>query len=109
VSDTATAFEARVDGRYRIERLLGRGGMGAAFLARDVRLDRAVAIKELPSEFAGDPMLRERFMREVKTAAGFSHPSIAPVHGVEGSPDALAFVMGYVEGKSLADRVAPTR
>jgi hypothetical protein len=98
-------IHARLASRYHITRLLGRGGMGAVHLARDVQLDRLVAIKELPPEFASDPTLRERFLREVRMAASFSHPNIVPVYAIEEQGDALAFVMGYVEGESLADRV----
>ena len=79
--------------------------MGAVHLARDLQLDRLVAIKELPDEFAADPTLRERFLREVRMAAGFSHPNIVPVYAVEEQGESLAFVMGFVEGESLADRV----
>ena len=91
--------------RYRVERELGRGGMGAVYLATDVRLDRQVALKVLPPEFAGDSALRDRFLRETRTAASFSHPNIVPVHAVEEDGSALAFVMGFVEGESLAARV----
>lgn len=92
--------------RYAVERLLGRGGMGSVYLARDRRLDRPVAIKVLSAEVADDPGLRERFVREVRTAAGFSHPNIVPVLGVEEGDGTLACVMGYVEGESVAERVA---
>jgi serine/threonine-protein kinase len=91
--------------RYTIERELGRGGMGAVYLARDLRLDRPVALKVLPSEFAGDSSLRERFLRETRTAASFSHPNIVPVHAVEERERLLAFAMGFVEGESIAERV----
>ena len=79
--------------------------MGAVHLARDLTLDRLVAVKELPAEFASDPSLRERFLREVRMAASFSHPNIVPVYAVEEDGESLAFVMGFVEGESLADRV----
>ena len=95
----------RLGDRYAIERELGRGGMGTVYLARDLRLDRAVALKVLPAEFAVDASLRERFLRETRTSASFSHPNIVPVHAVEESEDLVAFAMGYVEGESLADRV----
>ena len=101
----AADLDGRLKDRYRIERLLGRGGMGAVYLARDLQLDRLVAIKELPSEFADDGMLRERFLREVRMAASFSHPNIVPVYAVEDSGRSLAFVMGFVEGESLGERV----
>ncbi|HYW49573.1 MAG TPA: serine/threonine-protein kinase [Gemmatimonadaceae bacterium] len=96
---------AALGGRYAIERELGRGGMGAVYLARDLRLDRAVALKVLPAEFAADSALRERFLRETRTSASFSHPNIVPVHAVEESDDLVAFAMGYVEGESLGERV----
>ena len=95
----------RLGDRYVIERELGRGGMGAVYLARDIRLDRLVALKVLPPEFAADAALRERFLRETRTAASFSHPNIVPVHAVEEREDVLAFAMGFVEGESLAQRV----
>ena len=95
----------RLGDRYVIERELGRGGMGAVYLARDVRLDRSVALKVLPPEFAGDSALRERFLRETRTAASFSHPNIVPVHAIEERDGLIAFAMGYVEGESVAERV----
>lgn len=75
------------------------------YLARDIRLDRLVALKVLPPEFGADAALRERFLRETRTAASFSHPNIVPVHAVEEREDVLAFAMGFVEGESLAQRV----
>jgi hypothetical protein len=98
-------LRSRLGERYRIERELGRGGMGAVYLTRDLRLDRPVALKVLPSEFAALPALRERFLRETKTAAGFSHPNIVPVYAIEEHEDLLAYAMGFVEGETLAERV----
>jgi eukaryotic-like serine/threonine-protein kinase len=95
----------RLGSRYLIEREIGRGGMGAVYLARDVRLDRPVALKVLPSDDAGAGGLRERFLREIRLAAGFSHPNIVPVYAVEDGDDFLAYAMGFIEGESLADRV----
>lgn len=92
--------------RYAVERLLGRGGMGSVYLARDRRLDRPVAIKVLSADVADDPALRERFARETRVAASFSHPNIVPVFGVEEGEGILACAMGYVEGESVAERVA---
>ena len=99
------ALRAQLGDRYRIERELGRGGMGAVYLARELGLDRLVALKVLPPAFATDQALRERFLRETRMAASFSHPNIVPVHAVEERDNLLAFAMGYVEGESLADRV----
>ncbi|MBP9201090.1 MAG: hypothetical protein KBF47_13860, partial [Gemmatimonadales bacterium] len=69
------ALQEAVAGRYSLERELGRGGMGVVFLARDVSLDRLVALKLLPPELAARPALRERFLREARLAARLSHPN----------------------------------
>jgi serine/threonine-protein kinase len=92
--------------RYAIERELGRGGMGTVYLARDLRLDRPVALKVLPAEFASQVALRDRFLRETRTAASFSHPNIVPVYAVEEGDNLLAYAMGLVDGETLAERVA---
>ncbi|HUQ81767.1 MAG TPA: serine/threonine-protein kinase [Gemmatimonadaceae bacterium] len=106
MTQTALAdIRQQLGDRYTIERELGRGGMGAVYLARDLRLDRPVALKVLPPELAGDSSLRERFLRETRTAASFSHPNIVPVHAVEERDGVLAFAMGFVEGESVAERV----
>jgi len=91
--------------RYKIERELGKGGMGAVYLATDLTLQRPVAIKVLPPELAVRPELRERFLRETRLAAAFSHPNIVAVHAVEEHPQLLCFVMGYVEGETLGQRI----
>ncbi len=106
MSEDLAALSQKFGDRYLIERELGRGGMGAVYLARDRRLDRPVALKVLPPEFAAVPELRERFLRETRMSAGFSHPNIVPVFAIEESDDLLAFAMGFVEGESLAGRVA---
>ncbi len=92
--------------RYALERELGRGGMGTVYLARDLRLDRPVALKVLLPEFASQSGLRERFLQETRTAASFSHPNIVPVYAVEEGEDYLAYAMGLVEGETLTQRVA---
>src|SRR5678816_2654919 len=96
---------ARLGGRDVIERALGRGGMGTVYRARDVRLDRPVALKVLPAEYASRGLLRDRFLRETRTAASFSHPNVVPVYAVEEADDFLAYAMAFVEGESVADRV----
>ncbi len=101
----ASLLQARLGDRYTIERQLGKGGMGAVYLARDLRLHRLVALKVLPPEFATQVALRERFLLETRTAASFSHPNIVPVYAVEEAPDVLAYAMGLVEGETLAERV----
>ncbi|MCY7377791.1 MAG: serine/threonine protein kinase, partial [Gemmatimonadaceae bacterium] len=92
--------------RYALERELGRGGMGTVYLARDLRLDRPVALKVLLPEFASQSGLRDRFLQETRTAASFSHPNIVPVYAVEEGEDYLAYAMGLVEGETLTQRVA---
>ena len=102
---TLDHIRQRLGNRYTIERELGRGGMGVVYLARDIQLDRLVALKVLPQEFAVQPVLRERFLRETRLVAGFSHPNIVPVYAVEETEDLLAYAMGLVEGESLVERV----
>src|SRR5207249_1752162 len=91
--------------RYSIDRELGRGGMGVVYLARDVHLDRPVAIKLLPPDRAQQPSLRERFLREARMAAKLSHPNIIPIHAVEETAGFVYYVMAFVDGESLAQRV----
>jgi len=98
-------FQSAVAGRYSLERELGRGGMGVVYLAREVRLDRPVAIKLLPPSKASDPKLRERFLREARTAAKLSHPNVIPIHAVEEIGEFVFFAMAYVEGETLTERV----
>jgi serine/threonine-protein kinase len=98
-------FQSAVAGRYSVDRELGRGGMGVVYLAREVHLDRLVAIKLLPPERAANLHLRQRFLREARLAAKLSHPNIIPIHAVE-ERDALVFyVMAFVDGETLAERV----
>ncbi len=92
-------------GQYDIERELGRGGMGVVYLARDLKLQRLVAIKVLPPELADQPAVRERFLREARIAAQLSHPHIVPVHRADEIDGIAFFVMGYVDGESLGQRV----
>jgi hypothetical protein len=100
------SFQQAVVGRYSLERELGRGGMGVVYLAREVLLDRPVAIKLLPPEFAARPELRDRFMREARTAARLSHPYIVPIHAVDEIGGFVFIVMAYVDGGTLAQRIA---
>ena len=96
---------AALKGQYRLEREVGRGGMGVVYLARDERLDRHVAVKTLPTHLSGDAAVRERFLREARTAAALSHPNIVPVHRADEIAGTVFFVMGYVDGESLASRI----
>lgn len=88
-------------GRYEIVRLLGRGGMAVVFLARDLVLEREVAIKVLPPETSLDTKLVPRFQQEAKTAAKLDHPNIIPIYRVESEAGLNYFVMKYVNGSSL--------
>jgi serine/threonine-protein kinase len=92
-------------GRYSIDRELGRGGMGVVYLAREVHLDRPVAIKLLPPDRAAEPTLRDRFLREARLAAKLSHPNIIPIHAVEDTGGFVFYVMAFVDGETLAERV----
>lgn len=98
-------FQSALAGRYSIERELGRGGMGVVFLAREVALDRMVALKLLPSEMADRPGLKDRFLAEARTAARLSHPNIVPIHAVDEAGGFVFFAMAYIEGMTLGDRV----
>jgi predicted Ser/Thr protein kinase len=99
------AFQLALAGRYSIDRELGRGGMGVVYLAREVHLDRLVAIKLLPPEKAERPDLRDRFLREARLAAKLSHPNIVPIFTVAEREQFVFFVMSYVDGETLAARV----
>src|SRR6187549_2160733 len=89
-------------GPYEILALLGAGGMGEVYRARDTRLDRDVALKTLPGVVARDPERLTRFEREAKTLASLNHPHIAQIYGVE----ERALVMELVEGEDLSQRIA---
>jgi len=93
-----------LSGQYELQREIGRGGMGVVYLARDVRLDRLVAIKTLPRHLS-DVVTRERFLREARTAASLSHPNIVPIYRADEAGGFVYFVMAYVDGESLAERV----
>ena len=98
-------LQAALAGEYSLQRELGRGGMGVVYLARDVQLDRDVAIKVLPTHLARDTEARERFVREARMAAGLSHPHIVPIHRVGEASGFVFFVMSFVEGETLGERL----
>jgi hypothetical protein len=98
-------LQRAVAGRYSLDRELGRGGMGIVFLARDVALERPVAIKLLPPVLAAVPGYKDRFLREARTAAALSHPHIVPIHAVEQVEDLVFFVMEYIPGETLGARI----
>src|SRR2546429_4578874 len=86
------ALQRALDGRYVLERRLGRGGMGGVYLAREPRLARPGAIKVLPPERALQPAARERFLRQARTAAGPSHPNNLPIFPPDGVGDGVFLV-----------------
>ena len=92
-------------GSYEILSLIGTGGMGEVYRARDMTLGRDVAIKVLPEAFAHDPERLARFEREAKTLAALNHPNIAQIYGLEKADGVRALVMELVEGPTLADRI----
>src|SRR2546429_3285302 len=98
-------FQSALAGRYSIERELGRGGMGIVYLAREVRLDRLVALKLLPPALARLTGPRERVLREARTAAKLSHPHIIPIFAVDEVNEFVFFAMAYVAGETLTERV----
>ncbi|HEV8398726.1 MAG TPA: serine/threonine-protein kinase [Gemmatimonadales bacterium] len=100
------ALRQALAGRYDLQGPIARGGMGVVYLAREVRLDRPVAVKLLPPELAADGPCRERFLREARTAAGLAHPNIVPIYSVHEVGDFVFFTMAYVAGETLAQRVA---
>jgi serine/threonine protein kinase len=92
--------------RFDVVRILGKGGMGTVYLARDQRLDRLVAVKVLHAEDMGDEDRRARFMREARTAAAIRHPNVATIYEVGETPEGVPFiVMEYSEGETLSQRM----
>ncbi len=94
-------------GAYRIVSLLGTGGMGEVYRARDTKLGRDVAIKVLPPLFVNDPDRLARLSREARLLASVSHPHIAAIHGLEEADGVRAIVMELVEGPTLSEKLAP--
>ena len=92
-------------GHYTIRALLGKGGMGEVWRARDTKLGREVAIKTLPEEFAKDADRLSRFEREAKLLASLNHPNIAAIHGFEEDNGTHFLVLELVEGDTLADQI----
>jgi eukaryotic-like serine/threonine-protein kinase len=119
MSDSVTGLletlRAALAPEYEVERVLGAGGMGAVFLARDLRLDRQVAVKVVAPELAASDALRQRFLREARTIARLRHPSIVDVYTAGESNGLLYFIMRCVDGESLRDvlerekRLSPAR
>jgi eukaryotic-like serine/threonine-protein kinase len=92
-------------GSFTIQSLLGAGGMGEVYRARDSRLDREVAIKILPAVWLADPDRRTRFEREARLLAALNHPNVGAIYGVEDVDGGRALVLELVEGPTLAERL----
>src|SRR5438477_11093018 len=93
-------------GPHEITGLLGIGGMGEVYRARDTKLNRDVAIKVLPDPFAQDPDRIARFHREAQAIAALNHPNIAAIHQLEEAGSTKFLVLELVDGETLADRIA---
>src|SRR3989442_770453 len=104
MTELLARLRAALLGRYTIEHELGRGGMATVYLGQDLKHHRAVAIKVLRPELAA-ALGPERFVREIEIAAGLAHPHILPLHDSGEADGFLYYVMPYVEGESLRDRL----
>jgi eukaryotic-like serine/threonine-protein kinase len=100
------ALQGALEPQYRLERELGRGGMGVVFLATDTALDRRVAIKVVHPELAAHPSIVRRFLAEARTIARLRHPSIVTVHAAGTAQGLLYYVMDEVDGESLRQRLS---
>src|SRR5438128_2229138 len=108
MAELFASLQAALAERYTSERELGRGGMAIVYLAQDLRHHRPVAIKVLKPEIAG-ALGPERFLQEIEIAAGLTHPHILPLHDSGEAAGFLYYVMPYVEGESLRDRLRRER
>jgi serine/threonine-protein kinase len=91
--------------QYLVDAEIGRGGMAVVYRARDIRLNRRVAIKVLPPELAFNTDVRERFLREAQTSAQLAHPGIVPIYTVDEAEGLVFFVMALVDGETLGERL----
>jgi hypothetical protein len=107
--DLREALRLATADEYEIHHELGRGGMGSVFLAREIGLDRLVAIKVLPPTLMFDSGLVERFKREARMVAKLHHPNIIPVYRVHAANSLVFYTMHYVPGRTLGDIMTPGR
>src|SRR3954464_7600330 len=99
---SARPFVEAMSPSYAVKKIIGRGGMGIVYLARDRRLDRLVAIKTLPPDISADAAVRERFLRETRTAGAMAHPNIVPIYGAGEVDGHVYLVMSLVDGDPLS-------
>ncbi len=104
MTDLFDRLEGALADRYAIERELGSGGMATVYLAQDIKHERQVAVKVLRPELAA-ALGSERFLREIKIAANLQHPHIVPLYDSGEADGFLYYVMPYVEGESLRERL----
>ncbi len=105
-ADAAESFVGRTLGHYRIERVLGEGGMGVVYLAEDTRLSRLVALKALPARYTRDEASRDRLRREARAAAALTHPGIATVYALEELDGHVCIAFEFVRGETLRAELA---
>ena len=103
--DAPASFVGQQLGHYQILSLLGEGGMGIVYKARDQHLDRFVAIKVLPPELVADPDRKRRFVQEAKAASALNHPNIITIHDIASDNGTDFIVMEYVQGKTLGQLI----
>src|SRR6188768_1645887 len=108
MTQTGDRLSAALADRYRIERELGQGGMATVYLAQDLKHDRRVALKLLRPEL-GAIIGAERFLAEIKVTANLQHPNILPLFDSGAADGLLFYVMPYIEGESLRDRLTCER
>ena len=104
--DPLIPLVGRTLGHYHVESQLGSGGMGEVYLAHDPRLERAVALKVLPPDFTLDADRMQRFVREARAASALNHPNVATIHDIGESAGVHFIVMEYVEGETIAEKIA---
>jgi serine/threonine protein kinase len=96
----------RVVSRYRVVERLGEGGMGVVYKARDIRLERFVALKFLSPGLCSDESIRQRFMQEARAASALDHPNICTIYGIEDTEDGQIFIaMAYYDGENLSQHL----
>src|SRR5262245_163143 len=108
-ADSSEALTGKLIGSYRVQRMLGKGGMGEVYLAEDLRLGRQVALKFLARRLASDNWARRQLIKEAQAVAMLDHPNICTVHGLEAAENHCFIVMQYIEGEALSNLIHEKR